>query len=556
MASISRTYRPQNFSEFNGQESIKETLRLEVETGKIGNAYIFGGPRGVGKTTMARVFGKALNCLNPSKGEPCNECAACAEFTTGRSLDFIEMDAASNTGVDNVREAIIEHVRFAPHARKYKIYVLDEAHMLSTSAWNALLKTIEEPPPYAKFIFVTTELHKVPATILSRCQRFDFKRVSDEALTERLIKISGREGLSLDPAVIASIVSRSDGCVRDAESLLGQLLVLGEKNITSEIAGLVLPVTQLPIAGRILTVWSQRHLEPALKIVEDTEEQGIQLTNLFDDMIRAVRLLLLAADSQSWRAKMEKGDEGEKILAALRVFGAEELSDMALMLMERRRDAKQGADPRFCMELAAAAVALCLLPHAPKVEETKNDKPPEAPANKAGNKDSVVSSQAERSLDSIADKDPSTGSGRQNNCHPERSEAQSKDLYRGETSSGSDVKLSLGAILQKWPALVRLIEQKSPSLTFILKISQPIAIEGEVVTVRFQYSFHREKIIEDIKTKRLVEECLREAVGDSRLRLEGIIGKTDEPLESKGKDAVSTILNAFGGQVVEEGQVP
>ncbi|MFA4955206.1 MAG: DNA polymerase III subunit gamma/tau [Patescibacteria group bacterium] len=539
MASISRTYRPQNFSEFNGQESIKETLRLEVETGKIGNAYIFGGPRGVGKTTMARVFGKALNCLNPSKGEPCNECAACAEFTTGRSLDFIEMDAASNTGVDNVREAIIEHVRFAPHARKYKIYVLDEAHMLSTSAWNALLKTIEEPPPYAKFIFVTTELHKVPATILSRCQRFDFKRVSDEALTERLIKISGREGLSLDPSVIASIVSRSDGCVRDAESLLGQLLVLGEKNITSEIAGLVLPVTQLPIAARILTVWSQRHLEPALKIVEDTEEQGIQLTNLFDDMIRAVRLLLLAADSQSWRAKMEKGDEGEKILAALRVFGAEELSDMALMLMERRRDAKQGADPRFCMELAAAAVSLGLLPHAPKVE-TKNDKPPEA------------------------NKDPSTGSGRQNNCHPEpriecgvnSAKAQSKDLYKGETSSGSNVNLSLGSILQKWPALIRLIDQKSPSLTFILKISQPIAIEGEVVTVRFQYSFHREKIIEDIKIKRLVEECLREAVGDSRLRLEGIIGKADEPLESSGKDAVSTILNAFGGQVVEEGQVP
>src|SRR5690349_18398249 len=173
--SLSRRYRPQTFADITDQQPIKETLRKEVETGKIAHAYLFSGPRGVGKTTTARIFAKALNCLKNKSGEPCNECAMCTDANEGRLIDLIEMDAASHTGVDNIREAIVEHVRFQPARAAHKVYILDEAHMLSTAAWNALLKTLEEPPSYAVFLLATTEKHKVPATIVSRCQQFDFK---------------------------------------------------------------------------------------------------------------------------------------------------------------------------------------------------------------------------------------------------------------------------------------------------------------------------------------------------------------------------------------------
>ncbi|MCI0478978.1 DNA polymerase III subunit gamma/tau, partial [Candidatus Uhrbacteria bacterium] len=157
--SLSRTYRPKTFADITGQDAVKETLRKEVATGKLGHAYLFSGPRGIGKTTAARIFAKALNCASPKDGEPCDACDACREMREGRAIDFIEMDAASNTGVENIREAIVEHVRFAPSPGRRKVYVLDEAHMLSTASFNALLKTLEEPPPYAIFILATTELH-------------------------------------------------------------------------------------------------------------------------------------------------------------------------------------------------------------------------------------------------------------------------------------------------------------------------------------------------------------------------------------------------------------
>ncbi len=526
MTSLSRTYRPQTFAEITGQEAIKETLRLEVQTGKIGHAYLFAGPRGVGKTTLARIFAKALNCLQPKDGEPCNACEACVEFNSSKSLDFIEMDAASNTGVDNVREAIIEHVRFVPHARKFKAYVLDEAHMLSTSAWNALLKTIEEPPTYAIFIFVTTELHKVPATIQSRCQRFDFKRIASDALAKKLRSIVATEGVKVDPEVITTIVTKSDGSARDAESLLGQLISLGEKDITTDLASLVLPVSRLPMAADMLKGWSTRQLGPSLKYIEELEEQGIPLLPLFDDLIQAIRLLLLAADSDDWRQKLSAGDEGDKALHRLvGSFAPDELSDMALMLMERRRDAKQGADVRFCLELAASAVALGMLPHGPITEqrtrstehEKKDPPPPPTPTSKA--------------------EDPPT------------------KPTKAATTAPSGASLALGQVLGKWHAILKAVDAKSPSLTFVLKISKPVAVQDNVVTIQFQYPFHREKILGELKTKRLVEDCCREVLGNPDVRLEGTVGEIAPQTQDAVLDNAANILKTFGGKIVEEGSL-
>ena len=229
-STLYRKYRPQTFKEVVGQNHIKTTIQSELESGKIAHAYLFSGPRGLGKTTMARLFAKAVNCLNRKEGEsePCNVCDACKEVIEAKSLDVIEIDAASHTGVDNVRENIINNSRFTPTSRKYKVFIIDEVHMLSTAAFNALLKTLEEPPAHAIFILATTEIHKVPQTIISRCQHFDFRKVSENDIFKRLSLIVTQEGKSVDKSVLESIAYYAEGCIRDAESLLGQILSLDD----------------------------------------------------------------------------------------------------------------------------------------------------------------------------------------------------------------------------------------------------------------------------------------------------------------------------------------
>jgi len=222
MSTLYRDYRPQNFSEVLGQNHIKITLQNEIAAGKLAQAFLFCGPRAVGKTTLARVLAKTVNCQDRPKGdpEPCNHCASCQAITQGKNLDVVEIDAASNTGVDNVRENIINFSRLAPASSNYKVFIIDEVHMLSISAFNALLKIIEEPPRYVIFILCTTEIQKVPATIISRCERFDFKRISVADIVKKLTLIANRENIQIDPEVLEAVARRSGGHLRDAESLL------------------------------------------------------------------------------------------------------------------------------------------------------------------------------------------------------------------------------------------------------------------------------------------------------------------------------------------------
>jgi DNA polymerase-3 subunit gamma/tau len=221
---LARRYRPQRFADLVGQEHVAQTLKNAVLQKRIAHAYLFTGPRGVGKTSAARILAKAIRCLDlTSDGEPCDKCAACHEVVEGTSLDVIEIDAASNTGVDNIRE-LRENVEYMASVGKYRVYIIDEVHMLSTAAFNALLKTLEEPPPHVIFIFATTEVHKVLPTILSRCQRFDFKRVALDAMSRSLRAITEKEGVKIDEPSLLSIAQESDGCLRDAQSLLDQAI--------------------------------------------------------------------------------------------------------------------------------------------------------------------------------------------------------------------------------------------------------------------------------------------------------------------------------------------
>ena len=218
-----RKFRPNEFSDVKGQDHIVATLKNQIEADRIGHAYLFCGTRGTGKTTIAKIFAKAVNCERPSEGSPCGECASCRAVASGASMNVIEIDAASNNGVDSIRE-IREEVTYRPTEGKYKVYIIDEAHMLSIGAFNALLKTLEEPPSYVIFILATTEAHKIPVTILSRCQRYDFKRISAETIYKRLTELLEKEEVTAEEKAVRYIARAADGAMRDALSLLDQCI--------------------------------------------------------------------------------------------------------------------------------------------------------------------------------------------------------------------------------------------------------------------------------------------------------------------------------------------
>ena len=289
---LARKWRPGTFDDITGQEYITRSLKNAVSTGKTAHALLFSGPRGVGKTSSARILAKALNCKHGPTPDPCSECTFCVEIAEGKSLDVIEIDAASHTGVNDVRE-IIENIKYLPASGKYKIYIVDEAHMLSQSAFNALLKTLEEPPPHVVFILATTEVHKVPVTILSRCQRHDFKKVPVEQIRERLTTITAAEGIEVGEETLYTVAREADGSMRDALSLMDQILATFGSSIAHDDALRILGVLDRNILKSALRAVIGKDPKSAIGALNLAMEKGIEPRRFAEDLLRALRHALL-----------------------------------------------------------------------------------------------------------------------------------------------------------------------------------------------------------------------------------------------------------------------
>ena len=310
-----RKWRPSNFDEVRGQDHIVTTLKNQIEMNRIGHAYLFCGTRGTGKTSIAKIFAKAVNCEHPLEdGSPCNECATCKAIQAGSSLNVIEIDAASNNGVDNIRD-IREEVQYSPAEGKYKVYIIDEVHMLSIGAFNALLKTLEEPPSYVIFILATTEAHKIPITILSRCQRYDFRRISLETIYERLMELLGREGIEAEEKAVRYVAKAADGSMRDALSLLDQCIAfyLGQK-LTYDKVLEVLGAVDIDVFNRLIVEIAKGQTMEALAIIEEIIWQGRELSQFVTDFTWYMRNLMMVKVSDEVNDQLDISAENLAIM--------------------------------------------------------------------------------------------------------------------------------------------------------------------------------------------------------------------------------------------------
>lgn len=345
-----RKYRPRVFSDVVGQEHITSTLSREIQTGKLSHAYLFTGSRGTGKTTCAKILSKAVNCLNPIDGNPCNECEICRGLDDGSILDVVEIDAASNNGVENIRD-IRDEINFTPAACKYRVYIIDEVHMLSIGAFNALLKTLEEPPAHVKFILATTEVHKLPVTVISRCQRFDFRRVSPEAMSQRMNFICDCEGLTADEDALTLISRISDGGMRDALSLLDQCSG-HDKHITAELVCSVAGMTGKDHLFALADAVQSGDSPGALGLISELHASSCDMERLCGDMINHFRNLMIVKTVKSSEGLIVCTDEEQKqYKAQSEKFTLQNILFAINLLQQTMADIKRGVNRRIEMEM-------------------------------------------------------------------------------------------------------------------------------------------------------------------------------------------------------------
>lgn len=493
-----RKYRPATFGEVCDQNHIKTTLQNQLKQGTVAHAYIFAGPRGVGKTTLARILAKAVNCLQLNDGEPCGNCVGCLAVSQGKTMDVFEIDAASHTGVDNVRENIIDGVRFAPSQLKKKVYIIDEVHALSPHAFSALLKTLEEPPAHALFILATTELHKVPATILSRCQRFDFHRLSAGDIVERLKWMAKQEAVKIDDDVLSSIARLSEGCLRDAESLLGQILAIGDgKKITMAEASLVIPATDIDVVLRYIEAVTKKQSAEAIKIVVRAVEAGTRVAPLEDEILEALRWALLASLGDAPSSKMLDIDACKRLQSVADAVGSSGIQHLIQWLIEYRAAYRNERIPQLPLELLAVQYsgqtivgARHAVPEAPKQPTTDPSSTPPLPP------------------------DPTP----------------------------SAIKSSLSDIKGKWSACCQKLTELSGTLPMMLQDVELLGLEGGTLRIGTKVSFIADKLNEN-KNRQTIGAVLGAVFSEP-------IGIVAEVIAVQQDELVSELLGEFGGQVI------
>lgn len=493
-----RMFRPQSFNDVVGQEHVTKTLRNAISKGKQSHAYIFSGPRGTGKTSIAKVFAKAINCLNPHDGEPCNECAVCKGITQGTNGDVIEIDAASNNGVDEIRN-IRDKVKYAPSESKYKVYIIDEVHMLTTGAFNALLKTLEEPPAHAIFILATTEPHKIPPTIISRAQRFDFKAISTEQIVERLRFVAQEQSLDYEEAALEFIAKASEGGMRDALSIMDQAIAFGDEHLTLQD---VLDVTGSVDEASLNELFNDivnGNVKEAFSRYHHFVSEGKEVNRLINDMIYFVRDTI-----------MNKTINEQTSYDALTQFDLETLYHMIDIINDTLVSIRFSVNQNVHFEVLLVKLAEMVKTNPTKVENVAT-----TPVATEPNNEVLLQrmEQLENELKTLKAQGISQSNKKhtQTNTHS-RNKRQSKAAFSMtqiarvlDEANKEDIQL----LKEHWQEVIDYAKSNDKkSLVSLLQNSIPVAASRKRVLIQFDEEIHCEIVNKDEEKRKNIENVV------------------------------------------------
>ena len=514
-----RAWRPETFTEICGQDAITRTLKRQVMTGHIAHAYLFCGTRGTGKTTAAKVLSRAINCLNLQDGDPCGECEICRALKQETSMDVMEIDAASNNGVDEIRD-LREKIKYPPALTKYKVYIIDEVHMLSTGAFNALLKTLEEPPKHAVFILATTEPQRLPATILSRCQRFDFHRISTEVIVERLMVVLGGIGRTASDEALAEIARAAEGAMRDALSLLDVCLSYTDGEVSGQLARDVLGTAGRAAMFEFADALIDGDAGGALTQIDKVMRRGSDPQVFIRDTVAHLRGIMLAGAAPEGLAELMEitPEDAERFIAQAMRVNAEGLNRMLELFMRAEPDTKWASRPRTILELAA--VRAC---H-PEKEE-----------------DATVSERLER-VEKLIE------SGAAARPAPARAKAASEKAEKPKAQAAPKPQPTPAeAPPQEYLDALGRLQAENPSIRAPLDSMRFIRFDGRQVIVEFsKKGLMHMKLLE--RKKPLIEGALSEAFGAPvgiAMNLEGS-GAVEKSVSDVAREVINQAYDVFG----------
>lgn len=541
-----RKYRPKTFDELLGQKHITTTLKNQVINGNIGHAYLFSGTRGTGKTSAAKIFSRAVNCLNPKDGNPCNECDSCKGILNESIMDVIEMDAASNNSVDDVRD-LKEKVIYPPAMTKYKVYIIDEVHMLSKGAFNALLKTLEEPPKHLIFILATTEPERLPQTILSRCQRFDFKRITTRDIILNMRSIANELNIEVDDSVLRLIARNSDGAMRDAQSLLDQCFSFNGDKITYEDATDILGIANKDLIYNMVLDIKEKNLDKVLLAIDEIIQNGKDINQFIKDLINYFRDLMIVKTSSNPNEILET-ESIESLMEISNNMNLDYILKALNILTDAESRGKWSTQPRIILEMAA--VKLVNLEDEISLEERvrrleQGIRPMEEP--KEIKREVLRSTEnTTRPVENIVrpteDKEPEkevTGE------EPIAEEIQKSDI--------DGYTLTLDRIRDEWQKVLQNIKAKKINIYALILEGELLSFENNLLTIGYKegYGFHREAINAP-QNKKLVEEIVSKYF-NREISINFIIKDNfiNTHKDDKKEDAIKGIIDFFGKDIVE-----